>query len=142
MKKVYIGDPCYVISADNWQSFCDMIDDGGNMGVIFDFMGNSVYVMQTKWGDGVYELFDSRYSLVGELCVDSGLLCVMCVEGVQNVSGIEDGCVVEVDEFSVDSVYNDDDKTFYVGEYFVKTDYFDEEDEEDDESYDYDDDDN
>jgi len=142
MNRVYIGDPCYVIGDDNWQNFCDMIDNNDNSQVIFDFMGHNIFVMQTKYGDGVYELFDDKYTLIGKLCVDSGLLCVMSFDGVQKIDGIDDGCVIEIKDFNVDNVYSDENATLFAGKYFVKTDYEDDEDDEDDydESYDYDDD--
>lgn len=67
----YIGDPCYVISNDEWASFCESMDKGAE-GKAEGFMthkGVLCYATGTMYGDGTYNDQGD-----GEYPVDSGTI--------------------------------------------------------------------
>lgn len=138
--KYYIGDPCYVISDDNWSAFCDKLfslsqlndSAGGN----FDFFGSSVFAASTMWGDGEYEDQDGN-----SYGVDAGLLgCVPFeLSKLSEEMASHLGRVITFDQpFTVERNASG---TFYFGHIVIHTDSNDEEEDTawDDETFDWDD---
>jgi hypothetical protein len=71
--KYWLGDPCYVIEADDWSKVCEAFYADENRGksiVRVDLgNGNLVVLCQTAWGDGEY-----RSSKNHVIPVDSGTI--------------------------------------------------------------------
>lgn len=71
--KYWLGDPCYVISSEDWSKVCEAFSSEENEGksvVQVDLgNGNLVVLCQTAWGDGEY-----RSSKGHSIPVDSGTI--------------------------------------------------------------------
>ena len=75
----YVGDPCYVVSHEHWDKFCNELwSKKGEYGLMdwtaLDGFKGKVDVYSSPGGDGCWR-FGS-----GSLGVDAGLLCIMPVE--------------------------------------------------------------
>lgn len=68
----YIGDPCYVIDEDKWDSFCHKIP---RHDMLMEFEGLDVLVHDTAHGDGLYET-----NTMQNIAVDSGLIAILPME--------------------------------------------------------------
>jgi len=129
MKKVYIGDPCYLINkdvvSDDWFDFCDVVDNIDS-GKIIDYKSCKMFVMKAKNGDGVYEFKDKSGRVIRDLFVDSGLLCVFDVGSFKNGDlDLSYGIVLYIDEFDDKNVYlGDDSAIFHIGDYICDTSYY------------------
>lgn len=75
----YVGDPCYAISDDKWDQFCDEHEKG--VVVIDGFPSVGLF---TQHGDGVY--YDNDYQTYG---VDAGMLGAVDVRLAKNVEYAE-----------------------------------------------------
>lgn len=81
--KFWIGDPCYVVPGDHWDSLCENWqahdkanpDDGYHYiaEVAEESTGLCFYAWNTAYGDGTYRLFVQDKQVAG-LCVDAGCL--------------------------------------------------------------------
>lgn len=72
--KYYIGDPCYIVKDESWDSFCDLLygeEDHGNLVLNkIKLQDAEILVGNTYYGDGVY--YSSYPNL--KILVDSGLI--------------------------------------------------------------------
>lgn len=75
----YVGDPCYGISDDKWDQFCDEHEKGV---VVID--GLPSVGLSTQYGDGVYYDGDCR-----DYSVDAGLLGAVDIRLAKNVGHAE-----------------------------------------------------
>ncbi len=71
--KYYIGDPCYVISREDWDSILEATNFFEGDG-LFTFRGHKLAVYSTAWGDGLYPGYCHVDSSLHSFGVDSGLL--------------------------------------------------------------------
>jgi hypothetical protein len=82
MRKVYIGDPCYVFKDETWSQICDMIDESyyfNNAG--FDWLlitDKRFFIAKTAYGDGSYSLKNHKNQKVSNISVDSGTIA--CID--------------------------------------------------------------
>ena len=128
----YIGDPCYVLAADDypddrWSNFCDLLEKGGNE--VTEFEGVPMFAAGTAYGDGTYEGSDGF-----EYGVDAGLIGIvplsLCtdVERLKRAREHELGTFVKfTKEFEVTS---DGEGFFNFGGILIDTKEYEEEEEE------------
>lgn len=109
----YIGDPCYVVSDDNWQQLLDDTNYFENENQ--SYKGLQILVGDTSYGDGTYTDNYRR-----EYGVDAGLIGIMPIEVVDNkYSNIENlGAIVEFEE---DFVVEIKDGVFKFGNIVINT---------------------
>jgi len=113
-KKVWIGDPCYVIQDKLWDDVCEQIFKGGQKEVGFvitlNYKGNELSFIQcgTAYGDGC---FDSQSGF--EYGVDAGCLAIVPEELVDEENNIDDlGKIFEIETDNI-SLKTDGKGTFY-----------------------------
>lgn len=100
----YVGDPCYVVSYDNWDKL--IAETNCFADEEFTFKGKRCFVSGTAYGDGRYYDYQGR-----GYCVDAGLIGVMPIEVVDQDSN-GGGHVITFDKpFEVLEVKG----TFFVG---------------------------
>ena len=68
-KRYWIGDPCYIVSDDDWDIFCSETKWDGRREYV-DYHGQRIY-FQSAGGDGEW-----RFNC-GTFCVDSGIFAVI-----------------------------------------------------------------
>lgn len=135
----YIGDPCYAIPDEQWDSWCTSMDkfedyhgdvEMVNGGFGFEHEGEQVWCANTEWGDGTWpDQYGNEYS------VDAGIIGVV-PEALIDVNPnspavdpvvVNGGHVVRIDhEFEVDR----NGGIITIGPYIIDTDPQDEEDED------------
>jgi hypothetical protein len=93
MKRTYfVGDICYVLNSNEWDTVCcldsfyrglgDDFDPQGfldieNASLEDDFAGRPFYLLKTACGDGIYEGSDGK-----SYCVDSGTIGAIAVDDI------------------------------------------------------------
>jgi hypothetical protein len=114
----YIGDPCYVVSDDNWDKLLDNTDFFQNEDQ--SYKGYQILAGDTAYGDGTYTDNYRR-----EYGVDAGLIGIFPIEAVDNKYGnVEElGSIVEFEEDFVVEINNG---VFKFGNIIINT--FDEDD--------------
>lgn len=100
--KYYIGDPCYVMSDEDWQLLLNQtkyLNCEGSGVWAGDFNGHRIVAGSTACGDGGYQGSDNV-----EYCVDSGTLAIVSIGLVSKpVEDHDLGSIVEFDsEFYVE----------------------------------------
>jgi len=80
----YFGDPCYVIPDDDWDDFCNVINDTD----YGEFKGYRVAIRGTG-GDGGW---DGYYEGSVEICVDAGIVAIVPIE-VCDPQKVKDVCI-------------------------------------------------
>lgn len=75
--KYYIGDPCYVLSPAQWETYMRVSRATSAQQVRFTLDDVIVWVASTAHGDGVYTLRDEHGDEVTTLPVDSGTIGVI-----------------------------------------------------------------
>lgn len=75
----YFGDPCYVMSQEDYDDLLDQMFKDNNEGRMgkFTVNGHEVIVDNTAYGDGLYSGWNESYS------VDAGMLSVIPLELVK-----------------------------------------------------------
>lgn len=68
-KRYWIGDPCYIVSDDDWNIFCSETKLDGRREYV-DYHGQRIY-FESAGGDGEW-----RFNC-GTFCVDSGIFAVI-----------------------------------------------------------------
>tara|TARA_A200000159_G_scaffold31830_1_gene28417 strand:+ start:354 stop:728 length:375 start_codon:yes stop_codon:yes gene_type:complete len=68
-KRYWIGDPCYVVSDDDWDLFCSGTASD-ELGEYVDYHGQRIY-FHSAGGDGEWSFN------CGKFCVDSGIFAVI-----------------------------------------------------------------
>ena len=107
-KGLFIGDPCYVISNEQWGDYLGAYREARDRGhAHFNFNGINAGVTNTAYGDGVYDDDEGNsYS------VDAGLIGVTPLELLSKVSG-GIGLFIQ-GEFEARIEYNDGDIEIYI----------------------------
>lgn len=72
----YFGDPCYVMSREDYDELLKQMSDNERMGK-FTVNGHEMIVDNTAYGDGCYGGWNESY------CVDAGMLSVIPLELVK-----------------------------------------------------------
>ena len=67
--RYWIGDPCYIVSDDDWDLFCSETSHD-DLGEYIDYHGQRIY-FQSAGGDGEWSFN------CGKFCVDSGIFAVI-----------------------------------------------------------------
>jgi hypothetical protein len=67
--RYWIGDPCYVVSDDDWDLFCSGTNSD-DLGEFVDYHGQRIY-FPSAGGDGEWSFYCGRF------CVDSGIFAVI-----------------------------------------------------------------
>jgi hypothetical protein len=67
--RYWIGDPCYVVSDDDWDLFCSGTNSD-DLGEFVDYHGQRIY-FHSAGGDGEWSFYCGRF------CVDSGIFAVI-----------------------------------------------------------------
>lgn len=109
----YIGDPCYVVSDDNWDKLLDDTDFFENESQ--SYKGVQILAGDTMYGDGEYEdNYGRKYG------VDAGLIGIMPIDVIdKKYENIEElGSIVEFDENFVAIV---DNGVFKFGDVIINT---------------------
>ena len=125
MKKVYVGEPWFVINkdtvGDDWFNFCDIVDS--NNGEIIYYKNYKMFVMKTNNSDGVYELKDKLGNVVCDLSIETGLLCIFDTYSVKDENlDLSYGFVLDIEEFDDKNIYlSDDSEILHIGDYFCNT---------------------
>lgn len=134
-----IIDPCYVLH-DEWKEICndfffaDRTDGGYNEGEFTLTDGRRLFIGNTKRGDGMYSIRDSKGSESAVIGVDAGcigLIDVTHVDQSNYKNNINLGYIVE---FKSEFTVTVKDGYFEIDEYYIDTD---EEIDEDDDYYNY-----
>ena len=68
-KRYWIGDPCYIVSDDDWDLFCSGTASD-ELGEYVDYHGQRIY-FHSAGGDGSWSFS------CGQFCVDSGIFAVI-----------------------------------------------------------------
>jgi len=89
-KKVWIGDPCYVLQDELWDDVCDQIFKGGKETghvITVNYKGNDLSFIQcgTAYGDGC---FSSQTGF--EYGVDAGILAIVPEELIHDDYNLDD----------------------------------------------------
>lgn len=89
-KRYWIGDPCYIVSNDDWDLFCSETswDSGGEY---VNYHGQSIY-FHSAGGDGSWSFN------CGTFCVDSGIFAVIdlsLMPPTMNKSGLSNGILFD-----------------------------------------------
>jgi len=107
VKKVYIGDPSYVVSESKWELICDQMKAANNWN---EFEDGLLVAHATQFGDGV---FPSSYCKNG-YGVDSGMLGIVPDYLISNWEEAERlGNVREFDEVKSTCIEYCEDGTIY-----------------------------
>ena len=133
-------DPCYVYGEDDnfWQHFVDLLykDRDDFVDGYFEIDGHLIYCFGTKWGDGIYPVYE-KGNEIGTCGVDAGMLALIPASVVTNDRL---GVHIRLDRPLRPSEW--DEGNIKIGDYEIKTSGFDEpedEDEDDDDEKEYDD---
>jgi len=90
--KYWIGDPCYVISGEEWSEFLDPYWALDGNGGVFNFEEYKVCAFSTQYGDGCYDASDGS-----RLGVDAGMIGAIPME-LARCGDLGLGTEVEFDE--------------------------------------------
>lgn len=109
---VWIGDPCYVISNEEWDDFCFAVIRklDYKTGDFIETEHGTIFVWGTKYGDGTYKVKKNGKN-IGYCPVDSGLLSVFPLDVAKKYLSISElegnGVITEVKEFTPVAEDND-----------------------------------
>jgi hypothetical protein len=119
MNRFYVGDACYVVEGDEWDSLMEQVFGDGDEA---DYSKAPFFMATTAWGDGCFPLFEGDTE-IGALCVDSGTLSAIPLSSLPKVD--EDrmdrlGHIIEIE--SVDSsTFREVGGVFHFGEFRCHT---------------------
>lgn len=118
MIRYFIADPSYVFGTEKYKSLCEDLDTAD----YYRDHSSDLHLFKTKFGDGLYPIFKGEEK-VGELFVDTGMLCCAPVELIKKeVSGPFENLLIFYvdlqDKSQVRFKYCGD---LQVGDYFVNT---------------------
>ena len=129
--KYYVGDPCYVISNENWIPFLENVGyfgthtkaDNGDIVVnwyegLFSYNFRTCFAHNTAWGDGIYQLVED-HKIINEIWVDAGVISIMPFDAIDDKErAFACGAVYEFDKpFNVQFV----DGRFIIGNLKIET---------------------
>lgn len=89
--KYVISDPCYFYPDSDWMALINrkFIDGHSIEGVHRDEEGNEFIIVDTKYGDGRYDL-KRRGAPIGNLSVDAGCISIIPFEVAERWAEIDD----------------------------------------------------
>jgi len=94
VKKVWVGDPCYVISDKDWDGFMTQMFKG-HESLEFDELegeNGAILAESTYWGDGCYQGGDKEYG------VDAGMLAIVPENMIGKTELLDAGSTYEFDQ--------------------------------------------
>ena len=126
----WIGDPCYVLSEENYDELLKSVKDDG---LVLQKGENTSIALYTDHGDGEYDvlssLYNNRVTFLSErvkLAVDSGLIAITSIELVEDISDYDEPVGIKVEVLEPISIYNLD-GVLRFGSVIIDTNYEDKE---------------
>ena len=126
----WIGDPCYILSEENYDELLKSVKDDG---IVLQKGEHTSIALYTDHGDGEYDvlssLYNNRVTFLSEhvkLAVDSGLIAITSIELVEDISDYDEPVGIKVEVLEPISIYNLD-GVLRFGSVIIDTNYEDKE---------------
>lgn len=126
----WIGDPCYVLSEENYDELLKSVKDDG---LTLKKGEHTSIALYTDHGDGEYDvlssLYNNRVTFLSErvkLAVDSGLIAITSIELVEDISDYDEPVGIKVEVLEPIGIYNLD-GVLRFGSVIIDTNYEDKE---------------